>query len=1314
MAGKYTIPLGVDAEGILSPLRETIGVLQKVEGTAREAAKEMQDGFTKSGKYAESVETKMKPITKGLEAIKEAGKAAGKEVSEAFGEKNINTTGVDKAVKKFKETLAGVGGKINIDTDTSKLEVFDKIIKDTAKEVKELEKGVELAKQALNTLDPNSEEFVHLAKAIANTEKSILEFNKEAKTFEASQREITKANRDLSASFDDVYGDLQPMTTRLGEMEDRMYELKLAGQENSAEFRELQAETVKYRQIIQSVDAAVDTYAKTSGKLEAIVEGATGIVGAFTAVQGVIGLVAGENEELEKALLKVNSAMAVLQGLQAVAEVLDKESAFSAIFLSGVRKSNAAATEAQAVAAETNTAAMEAETLATLELSAAQANEVAASAAVTVAENAQATAEANLTALKAALISAQQAHAVSTAEVGATLEATTLAEQENYLAQTEQTAATLESAIAAESNAIAQAQATAAQQSAAQSALDNAVAQEAQAASESATAKAGKAQAAAQALAAKGNLESTKTAVANSEAQVAQAAAMGGTTVASRILGLALKSIGIGLIIAAVAYLVDNWEELTDSFKKFLPSGDKMGKTFDTVKAAVVGVGGAVVNFLIMPFKVFIDLITGHFSDALDDVKNGLNVVGNATEAYAGAAKRIAEQHALDQKEIRMKQWSNAMEIAEAEGKDVYASKVKWYENEIKLMQKQHKDTADMEQEFAVFKAKKRGQDAKDAEAARKEEERKEKEAEQKRIQAGKAAKEEEKKQSDLAYKYTKDINALRVESVTDSYQQERAKVEQAATDRIEDLKREDARTKEAISARDELIEEIEKAKNSDLEELEKKHNEKIAELQIEGSKMLEELGKESKENSLKLLDSEGKEKLEKIKKQFENDASMREALTNSLADSQERKRQEIALKYGNKELDEQQQRALAVLELAHKSQGNSKAQEEQYQLGLLEIKKEGAEKAVALLLDSGKDEESVEVLNAKTKLKGIKDAIAEETKKSGSSFDMMEFLGIGKGWSKEQADAAKKGASDLLANVADITGSIVDLYQQQIDKRQESIDQRTSEIEDLESQLDKEKELREKGLANNVEVIEKEIEAKKAQRDEEIRQQKEMQEKQKQMQKAQLAIDTALQLSNMITSATSIYKSLAGIPFVGIPLAIGLIGAMFGSFALSKAKAYQAIDSGQKFEKGGWIDGNSHSQGGTKYYNENGNVRELEKDEFVTNKKSAKRYGKLLEAVNSNDFSQLGASDLASMGLLQSLGIDLQTDVAGVVQNGRDAEQVVNSITVQGGNNSDLKDIGSNISYLAKRKRDDAEMWEDETYYYVRRGSRITKTRKK
>ena len=58
-------------------------------------------------------------------------------------------------------------------------------------------------------------------------------------------------------------------------------------------------------------------------KFKAFSTALQGVVGGFTAVQGAMGLLGAESKDIEKLLLKVNSAMALSQGLSAITESID-------------------------------------------------------------------------------------------------------------------------------------------------------------------------------------------------------------------------------------------------------------------------------------------------------------------------------------------------------------------------------------------------------------------------------------------------------------------------------------------------------------------------------------------------------------------------------------------------------------------------------------------------------------------------------------------------------------------------------------------------------------------------------------------------------------------------------------------------------------------------------------------------------------------------------------------------------------------------------------------------------------------------------
>lgn len=153
-------------------------------------------------------------------------------------------------------------------------------------------------------------------KGFQQTEKEVEELNQDlGKTAEAVD-EVNKSF-EKGATFAERYGEeLQPLTTRMGEAEDRLYELALAGDTTSKEYQELLTSVGNYRKTQIQTDLAVDAAATTlSQKLGGALTGATS---GFAAVQGVMGLVGSESETLEKTLLKVQSALALQQGVQGV------------------------------------------------------------------------------------------------------------------------------------------------------------------------------------------------------------------------------------------------------------------------------------------------------------------------------------------------------------------------------------------------------------------------------------------------------------------------------------------------------------------------------------------------------------------------------------------------------------------------------------------------------------------------------------------------------------------------------------------------------------------------------------------------------------------------------------------------------------------------------------------------------------------------------------------------------------------------------------------------------------------------------------
>lgn len=125
-------------------------------------------------------------------------------------------------------------------------------------------------------------------------------------------------------------------------------------------------------------------------------------------------------------------------------------------------------------------------------------------------------------------------------------------------------------------------------------------------------------------------------------ATAANTVATKSATVATTGLGVALKAIGIGLIISAVALLIEYWDELVGWFEKTFPELGSLSSAFNKLKNVCVGVGNAVVEYMIMPFKmlggVIRDLINGDFENLFKHIeeraKKGFDIVGNFKTGY--------------------------------------------------------------------------------------------------------------------------------------------------------------------------------------------------------------------------------------------------------------------------------------------------------------------------------------------------------------------------------------------------------------------------------------------------------------------------------------------------------------------------------------------------------------------------------------------------------------------------------------------------------------------------------------------------------
>ena len=116
---------------------------------------------------------------------------------------------------------------------------------------------------------------------------------------------------------------------RLREMQRALVDLAVAGQENTEEFRRLEAEAGQLSDTIGDVSQRVKNLGSDTKNIEAFTQAVQGVAAGFQIAQGAAALFGEENEDIQKAMLQVNATMAIANGIQQVTVLLQKESAIS-------------------------------------------------------------------------------------------------------------------------------------------------------------------------------------------------------------------------------------------------------------------------------------------------------------------------------------------------------------------------------------------------------------------------------------------------------------------------------------------------------------------------------------------------------------------------------------------------------------------------------------------------------------------------------------------------------------------------------------------------------------------------------------------------------------------------------------------------------------------------------------------------------------------------------------------------------------------------------------------------------------------------
>lgn len=134
------------------------------------------------------------------------------------------------------------------------------------------------------------------------------------------------------------------LTTQIENQTKQLALLRLEGKQGTAEYQQLSKETAILRDAVKDATAEITRMASDTSNLDAVLSFAAGESGGFAAFTGAMELFGAESEDVQEAQKKLQAAIAITTGVQAIQNAVQKQ---SAIMLGISRLQMAALSKAQ-------------------------------------------------------------------------------------------------------------------------------------------------------------------------------------------------------------------------------------------------------------------------------------------------------------------------------------------------------------------------------------------------------------------------------------------------------------------------------------------------------------------------------------------------------------------------------------------------------------------------------------------------------------------------------------------------------------------------------------------------------------------------------------------------------------------------------------------------------------------------------------------------------------------------------------------------------------------------------------------------------
>lgn len=230
---------------------------------------------------------------------------------------------MEKHIQGFSKSTVKAGGQV------------DDVFKITADNIR-IQKDV-IAKLETNVNNLN----IEISKLKPGTAQEQLK--NEAKQVAAELKAEKDALKQLEQQVEKTETAHVSMRGQMRQITEQLFQMEKAGLKGTDAYKKLQREAAELGDQISDLKGRIKDLGNDERMFQGIISGVSGVAGGFSAAQGAVGLFAGENENLNKIMLKVQSLMAITIGLQQIAQTLNKDEAFMTVIVAGAKDRLAAA-----------------------------------------------------------------------------------------------------------------------------------------------------------------------------------------------------------------------------------------------------------------------------------------------------------------------------------------------------------------------------------------------------------------------------------------------------------------------------------------------------------------------------------------------------------------------------------------------------------------------------------------------------------------------------------------------------------------------------------------------------------------------------------------------------------------------------------------------------------------------------------------------------------------------------------------------------------------------------------------------------------